>query len=119
MIYSSLFMRFAWCVKPRNYILLACHFGNALVQTLQLSRTFSVSLGIIGTATLSTGISFFGALSATLVSFALLKSWQRRRGLPIEESERDRCDGCVNSSLIQALISARIPARARGRCCGG
>ena len=107
MIYSSLFMRFAWCVKPRNYILLACHFGNALVQTLQLSRTFSVSLGIIGTATLSTGISFFGALSATLVSFALLKSWQRRRGLPIEESERDPSLSGTDATAASIAHSSR------------
>lgn len=37
-VYSLLFMRFAWEVKPRNYLLLACHFCNEAVQCYQLSR---------------------------------------------------------------------------------
>ena len=28
-LYSCLFMRFAWRVQPRNYMLLACHVTNA------------------------------------------------------------------------------------------
>lgn len=27
-VYSAMFMRFAWRVQPRNYILLACHACN-------------------------------------------------------------------------------------------
>ncbi|RRT73463.1 hypothetical protein BHE74_00008728 [Ensete ventricosum] len=37
-VYSALFMRFAWMVKPRNYLLLACHASNESVQLYQLSR---------------------------------------------------------------------------------
>jgi len=37
-IYSGLFMRFAWCVQPRNYILLGCHTANVGAQTNQLRR---------------------------------------------------------------------------------
>ncbi|KAI8556258.1 hypothetical protein RHMOL_Rhmol05G0238900 [Rhododendron molle] len=37
-IYSALFMRFAWMVQPRNYLLLACHVSNETVQLYQLSR---------------------------------------------------------------------------------
>ncbi|CAI9754669.1 unnamed protein product [Fraxinus pennsylvanica] len=37
-IYSGLFMRFAWMVQPRNYLLLACHASNESVQLYQLSR---------------------------------------------------------------------------------
>eukprot|EP01116_Phalansterium_solitarium_P006962 TRINITY_DN1940_c0_g1_i1.p1 TRINITY_DN1940_c0_g1~~TRINITY_DN1940_c0_g1_i1.p1 ORF type:complete len:112 (-),score=0.69 TRINITY_DN1940_c0_g1_i1:165-500(-) len=37
-IYSGLFMRFAWRVQPRNYLLLACHTANETVQLTQLSR---------------------------------------------------------------------------------
>eukprot|EP00283_Hemiselmis_rufescens_P018998 CAMPEP_0173437188 /NCGR_PEP_ID=MMETSP1357-20121228/17891_1 /TAXON_ID=77926 /ORGANISM="Hemiselmis rufescens, Strain PCC563" /LENGTH=116 /DNA_ID=CAMNT_0014402351 /DNA_START=32 /DNA_END=382 /DNA_ORIENTATION=- len=37
-IYSGLFMRFAWKVTPRNYLLLACHISNECVQGTQLSR---------------------------------------------------------------------------------
>jgi hypothetical protein len=37
-IYSMLFMRFAWVVKPRNYLLLACHASNETVQLYHFSR---------------------------------------------------------------------------------
>ncbi|GMN56796.1 hypothetical protein TIFTF001_025907 [Ficus carica] len=37
-VYSCLFMRFAWMVQPRNYLLLACHASNETVQLYQLSR---------------------------------------------------------------------------------
>lgn len=37
-VYSMLFMRFAWMVQPRNYLLLACHVANETVQVFQLSR---------------------------------------------------------------------------------
>ncbi|CAN1129987.1 Mitochondrial pyruvate carrier 1, partial [Linum perenne] len=37
-VYSALFMRFAWMVQPRNYLLLACHASNESVQLFQLSR---------------------------------------------------------------------------------
>uniref|UniRef100_A0A0A9X5N6 Mitochondrial pyruvate carrier n=2 Tax=Lygus hesperus TaxID=30085 RepID=A0A0A9X5N6_LYGHE len=36
--YSSVFMRFAWMVKPRNYLLYACHAFNLLAQLVQLQR---------------------------------------------------------------------------------
>ncbi|KAH7857153.1 hypothetical protein Vadar_009653 [Vaccinium darrowii] len=37
-IYSVLFMRFAWMVQPRNYLLLSCDASNEAVQLIQLSR---------------------------------------------------------------------------------
>jgi hypothetical protein len=37
-VYSGLFMRFAWMVKPRNYLLLSCHASNEVAQLYQLSR---------------------------------------------------------------------------------
>jgi len=37
-LYSLAFMRFAWRVSPRNYILLACHVFNEGVQLVQLYR---------------------------------------------------------------------------------
>ncbi|KAK4538707.1 hypothetical protein CDCA_CDCA19G4732 [Cyanidium caldarium] len=39
-MYSLLFMRFAWRVQPRNYLLLAVHLSNELIQTYQLQRIF-------------------------------------------------------------------------------
>ncbi|GAA5994891.1 pyruvate transporter MPC1 [Rhodotorula paludigena] len=35
MSYSLVFMRFAWRVQPRNYLLFACHATNATTQGLQ------------------------------------------------------------------------------------
>uniref|UniRef100_A0A0A9XKN3 Mitochondrial pyruvate carrier n=1 Tax=Lygus hesperus TaxID=30085 RepID=A0A0A9XKN3_LYGHE len=37
-VYSAVFMRFAWMVKPRNLLLLACHFTNEGAQLTQLGR---------------------------------------------------------------------------------
>lgn len=37
-VYSLLFMRFAWMVQPRNYLLLACHASNEVAQLNQLQR---------------------------------------------------------------------------------
>ncbi|KAF9969439.1 hypothetical protein BGZ73_008217 [Actinomortierella ambigua] len=34
-VYSMLFMRFAWMVQPRNYLLLACHATNETAQLVQ------------------------------------------------------------------------------------
>uniref|UniRef100_A0A7N1A5L9 Mitochondrial pyruvate carrier n=2 Tax=Kalanchoe fedtschenkoi TaxID=63787 RepID=A0A7N1A5L9_KALFE len=37
-VYSGLFMRFAWMIRPRNYFLLGTHMTNESVQLYQLSR---------------------------------------------------------------------------------
>jgi len=37
-IYSLLFMRFAWMVRPRNILLLTCHISNETVQLIQIGR---------------------------------------------------------------------------------
>lgn len=37
-VYSALFVRFAWAVQPRNYILASCHTANVLAQSNQLRR---------------------------------------------------------------------------------
>ncbi|XP_050997544.1 mitochondrial pyruvate carrier 1-like protein [Acomys russatus] len=36
--YSMAFMRFAYRVQPRNYLLMACHFTNVLAQSIQAKR---------------------------------------------------------------------------------
>lgn len=38
LIYSAVFMRFAWKVQPRNLLLFACHFTNECAQATQLTR---------------------------------------------------------------------------------
>ena len=37
-VYSSLFARWAWVVKPRNLALCACHVSNIVAQTNQMRR---------------------------------------------------------------------------------
>lgn len=37
-MYSLIFMRFAWMVQPRNYLLLACHASNETAQLYQMQR---------------------------------------------------------------------------------
>lgn len=42
--YSSLFVRFAWAVQPRNYILFACHSFNVCAQLNQLRRAIEYKM---------------------------------------------------------------------------
>lgn len=37
-VYSFLFMRLALQIKPKNYLLFACHFTNSIVQSSLLLR---------------------------------------------------------------------------------
>lgn len=43
-VYSLLFMRFAWMVKPRNYFLLTCHMANEAAQLTQLGRKINYNM---------------------------------------------------------------------------
>ena len=36
--YSLMFMRFAWRVNPRNYLLFACHLTNSTCQAALLAK---------------------------------------------------------------------------------
>lgn len=38
LIASAMFMRFAWRVQPRNYLLFACHATNLTAQLVQEAR---------------------------------------------------------------------------------
>ena len=42
-VYSALFMRFAYKVQPRNWLLFGCHFCNEIVQLNQLRRYMGAS----------------------------------------------------------------------------
>ena len=37
-IYSCLFMRFAYKVQPRNWMLFSCHFSNCCAQSYLMAR---------------------------------------------------------------------------------
>ncbi|KEI41409.1 uncharacterized protein L969DRAFT_92639 [Mixia osmundae IAM 14324] len=43
--YSMVFMRFAWQVQPRNYLLFACHATNAAAQSVQTGRFLNYFYG--------------------------------------------------------------------------
>ena len=42
--YSALFMRFAWAVQPRNYLLFACHTFNVAAQLNQMRRAIEYKI---------------------------------------------------------------------------
>lgn len=42
--YSCLFVRFAWMVQPRNYLLFTCHAFNVMAQLNQLRRVINYKL---------------------------------------------------------------------------
>ncbi|KAJ2073136.1 pyruvate transporter mpc1 [Coemansia sp. S100] len=44
--YSLLFMRFSWMVRPRNYLLFACHATNEVAQLVQLYRFVDYNGGL-------------------------------------------------------------------------
>jgi mitochondrial pyruvate carrier 2 len=52
--YSAIFMRFAWQVQPRNYLLFACHLFNESVQLTQLARRVKYDQEIAASADLQT-----------------------------------------------------------------
>jgi mitochondrial pyruvate carrier 2 len=60
--YSSLFMRFAWMVQPRNYLLFACHTFNVAAQMNQLRR--SVEYKLQNSATAAEDLSRLGQRAA-------------------------------------------------------
>ncbi|RDD41886.1 Mitochondrial pyruvate carrier 1 [Trichoplax sp. H2] len=43
-VYSAVFMRFAWMVQPRNYLLFACHITNEGAQLIQGGRLIRYTL---------------------------------------------------------------------------
>lgn len=58
-VYSGLFVRFAWMVQPRNYILASCHTANVCAQSNQLRRWAEYKQGM-GTQEASDQIKTLG-----------------------------------------------------------
>eukprot|EP01063_Lacrimia_lanifica_P027249 TRINITY_DN3801_c0_g1_i1.p1 TRINITY_DN3801_c0_g1~~TRINITY_DN3801_c0_g1_i1.p1 ORF type:complete len:246 (+),score=107.55 TRINITY_DN3801_c0_g1_i1:72-809(+) len=82
-VYSGLFMRFAWMVGPRNYLLFACHFFNFFAQLNQMRRCIAYKQSIgedlgftqedmykvgAGVAVAAVGLKFAPALQNGLAS---------------------------------------------------
>jgi hypothetical protein len=44
LVYSSLFARWAWVVKPQNLALCACHVSNVIAQSNQMRRAIEYKL---------------------------------------------------------------------------
>uniref|UniRef100_A0A251RPH7 Mitochondrial pyruvate carrier n=1 Tax=Helianthus annuus TaxID=4232 RepID=A0A251RPH7_HELAN len=104
-VYSGLFMRFAWMVQPRNYLLLACHASNETVQLYQLSR-FAKHQGIdifkrVLVALVSKGYKQF-ALAPVLTLYA-----QKRLRVNFSSTRRQYSDTqpLTRSSLLIAGIT--------------
>ncbi|OLY78556.1 Mitochondrial pyruvate carrier 1 [Smittium mucronatum] len=53
LMYSMTFMRFAWVVKPRNYLLAAMHVINTGAQGTQLYRFINYNGGLTNTLKLA------------------------------------------------------------------
>lgn len=73
MAYSGLFMRFAWAVQPRNYILFGCHSANVLAQGNQLRRwgEYSIAQGDEGKAAVTNmGMTIGGVVAGTAAAVA-------------------------------------------------
>lgn len=56
-VYSALFMRFAWKVSPRNYLLLACHTCNCAAQLYLVNKSLQSSESVGASDTKFTGQS--------------------------------------------------------------
>ncbi|CAI2384857.1 unnamed protein product [Moneuplotes crassus] len=44
--YSLMFMRFAWKVQPRNYLLFSCHICNTIAQSALLMKVIKYRRGL-------------------------------------------------------------------------
>mmetsp|Transcript_8458 Transcript_8458/g.8992 ORF Transcript_8458/g.8992 Transcript_8458/m.8992 type:complete len:246 (+) Transcript_8458:99-836(+) len=86
--YSSLFMRFAWRVDPRNYLLFACHTFNVAAQVNQLRRAFEYKLANVPNAAEELSILARNAticavgLASVLVASKPLKSFFSKESIP-------------------------------------
>lgn len=96
-VYSVLFMRFAWVIQPRNYLLFACHASNEAVQLNQLRRW--------GTWYNSAGVCvFFNAIPNARTCLVLRRCASAAATPPVLT--------CAHASPIQAQIPAPEPKEA-------
>lgn len=73
-VYSGFFVRFAWMVQPRNYILASCHTANVCAQSNQLRRWVEMKQGA-GTPEASKEIMNLGmgcGAAATLIAGSIV-----------------------------------------------
>lgn len=89
--YSSLFIRFAWKVKPRNYLLFACHSFNVLAQSNQLRRAINYRNEKINNSKNESEVLKFKselnslytkiATAASLIAISFVASWPLQKFL--------------------------------------
>jgi hypothetical protein len=70
-LYSLAFMRFAWRVSPRNYILFACHIFNEAVQLTQLYRRWQYDRSLVATKKIDSPSVVKEAFCASVVASGL------------------------------------------------
>lgn len=86
--YSSLFIRFAWLVQPRNYILFSCHSFNVLAQVNQLRRAINHKLEKVPNAKqelnkyFNKALLYGGGLAAVILSSGKINSFIQKGSFP-------------------------------------
>lgn len=87
-VYSALFMRFAWMVQPRNYLLLACHAFNETAQLYQFQRGYRYQLeqqkvtGQPPEVSVPVIAGTVGLLAGATVSGPHIQRWVNKSNLP-------------------------------------
>lgn len=96
-VYSVLFMRFAWMIKPRNYLLLACHAANETVQLNQLRRWYMAQ---VQEEENWVKIVIVNVCMATAWHFVHL--WTEQMGKPQQNSDH-------HNNVLYHLLGCRAP----------
>lgn len=105
-LYSMLFMRFAWAIQPRNYLLFACHASNEVVQLNQMRRWATVQPWA---EVRETGVAR-GVRWRPGVALAALRAAQARlRGMLAAHAGASAAGGLLASLLLACSIPRSNP----------
>ena len=79
-VYSALFMRFSLAIRPKNYLLFACHATNEVVQLNQLRRWYTGAGGSVAHAEVSGVVLRSASCSSVCRSSSSMPAWPGRTG---------------------------------------
>ena len=83
--YSGLFIRFAWAVQPRNYILFACHSFNVTAQVNQLRRAIEYrAANVPGALEEMTEFGTKAAMAGAALAATVFSSGRIRKALTVD-----------------------------------
>ena len=103
-MYSLAFMRFAWRVSPRNYILFACHIFNEGVQLTQLYRKVQYDKQI-ASAIQPLSVVGDGHESATHLIKSAFCSSVVATGLFVPQLQRKICSSPLLPGQVKKLLA--------------